>query len=177
MKKDVRDLTTCPVTYTANIIGDPWSLLIARDIVFFGKQTYGEFLSSDEAITTSMLADKLASLESKGLLTKAAHVADRRRTIYSLTDKGLDLFIPLLVEMANWGVTYNPRTVPNSGWVKQAATDKSKLVALVRQTVVNGGSVLNGRDSVMNQLEWDQSFRPIAKSPGSHSLNVDENWG
>ncbi|HSW77288.1 MAG TPA: helix-turn-helix domain-containing protein [Candidatus Chromulinivoraceae bacterium] len=153
MKKAVRDQTTCPIAYTANIIGDPWSLLIARDIVFYGKRTYGEFLSSNEGVTTSMLADKLVNLEIQGLLTKAADTIDKRKVIYSLTNKGLDLFIPLLVEMANWGVAYNPLIISNSAWVKQAAIDKNKLVVLVRQTVVKGGSVLNGGDSVMKQLE------------------------
>ncbi len=159
MKKDVRDQTTCPVAYTANVIGDPWSLLIARDIVFFGKRTYGEFLSSGEGITTSMLADKLLKLEVQGLLSKASDTADKRKTIYALTDNGLDLFIPLLVEMANWGVVHNPRTVPNSGWVRQAEADKPKLVDLIRRTVVRGGSVLNGEDSVMRLLERE-AIRP-----------------
>lgn len=154
MKKQLRNQTSCPVTFAANIIGDPWSLLIARDIVFHGKRTYSEFFASDEYITTSMLADKLAHLESEGLLAKTADDGDKRKALYSITDKGLDLFIPILVEMANWGVAHNSRTVPNSAWVKQAAVDKPKLVALVRQTVKDGGSVFRGDNSVISQLEY-----------------------
>lgn len=157
MKKEVRNHTICPVAYTVNIVGDPWSLLIARDIVFYGKKTYSDFLSSGEHITTSMLADKLVSLENEGLVAKVAHTSDRRKTIYSLTNKGLDLFIPLLVDMANWGVVHNPRIRPNSTWAKQATTNKTRLVTLVRETVVNGGSVLGDT----RQADYPTPFRPI----------------
>ncbi len=153
MKKQVRMQSTCPITYAVNIIGDPWSLLIARDIVFHGKQTYNEFLASDERITTSMLADKLVHLEHEGLLTKSVHNTDRRKAMYTLTDKGLDLFIPVLVEMANWGVVHNPRTTPNPVWVKQAARDKNQLLSVIRETVKRGGSVFRGEDTVIHQLK------------------------
>jgi hypothetical protein len=100
-----------------------------------------------------MLADKLASLESGGLLTKTVHTTDGRKTIYSLTNVGLDLFIPLLVDMANWGVVHNPRIAPGSAWAKQAVTDKARLVTLIHQTVAKGGSVFKGKDSAIGQLE------------------------
>ncbi len=158
MKKQVREQTTCPVTFTANIIGDPWSLLIARDIVFHGKRTYSEFLSSAEHITTSMLADKLVHLETAGLLARKTDTSDKRKATYSLTDRGLDLFIPILVAMANWGVAHNPRTIPNSAWVKQAAADTPKLIALVRQTVLEGGSVFHSTRSVVDRLEQSQQL-------------------
>lgn len=173
MKRQARNQTTCPVTFTANIIGDPWSLLIARDIVFHGKRTYSEFLSSGEYITTSMLADKLAHLENEGLLVRQADNDDKRKALYSLTDKGLDLFIPILVEIANWGVIHNPRTIPNSAWVKQARANKSKLVALVRQAITEGSSVFKGERSVISRLEHS-SDNVIDKTPDNASSGYHE---
>ena len=98
----------CPVNSALEVVGDPWSLLVVRDIVFYGKHTFGEFLASEERITTSVLADRLARLVSSGILSKQRNPADRRREFYSLTDAGLAL-IPVLVELANWGVRLRPR--------------------------------------------------------------------
>ena len=47
----------CPVNFALETVGDPWSLLVVRDIVFHGKHAFGEFLASEERITTSVLAD------------------------------------------------------------------------------------------------------------------------
>ena len=54
----------CPVNSALEVVGDPWSLLVVRDIVFYGKHAFGEFLASEERITTSVLADRLARLVS-----------------------------------------------------------------------------------------------------------------
>jgi DNA-binding HxlR family transcriptional regulator len=153
MKKQARAQSTCPITYSVNIIGDPWSLLIARDIIFHGKHTYGEFLESGEYITTSMLADKLDRLEQEGLIAKTASSHDKRKMLYILTHKGLDLFIPVLVDLANWGVVHNPRTTPNPAWVRQAKADREELVRIIRMTVLAGGAVFRGKNSVISQLE------------------------
>jgi len=92
----------CPVNFALETVGDPWSLLVVRDIVFHGKHAFGEFLASEERITTSVLADRLAALVRTGILTKRRSETDRRKESYSLTEKGRAL-IPVLVELANWG--------------------------------------------------------------------------
>src|SRR5687767_15966738 len=81
----------CPISIALEIFGDAWSLLIVRDLMFKGLRTFSEFASSDERIATNILADRLARLESAGIVTKAADPADARRLHYRLTDKGLDL--------------------------------------------------------------------------------------
>ena len=52
------------------MFGDKWSLLIIRDMIFWGKRTYGEFLRSDEGIATNILASRLSQLEDNGFLQK-----------------------------------------------------------------------------------------------------------
>ena len=91
----------CPVNFGLEAFGDKWSLLIVRDIVFWGKKTYGDFLRSDEGIATNILASRLAQLEKEGLLKKTPFAGDKRKDIYSLTEKGMEL-IPLLVEIVAW---------------------------------------------------------------------------
>ena len=100
MKKHQRR-SDCPISFALETFGDTWSLLIVRDIVYFGKKTYGEFLESDEGIATNILASRLEQLEQSGILTKRPYASDKRKEVYSLTEKGLDL-IPILVEMASW---------------------------------------------------------------------------
>lgn len=133
-------------------VGDPWSLLVVRDIVFHGKHAFGEFLASEERITTSVLADRLATLVRTGILTKRRSAADRRKESYSLTEKGLAL-IPVLVELANWGVSYDPDVAANPFWVSKAQTDQAGLYQLIRNTVLAGGSVFRGENTVIGQLE------------------------
>jgi DNA-binding HxlR family transcriptional regulator len=142
----------CPVNFALETVGDPWSLLIVRDIVFHGKHTFGEFLAAEERITTSVLADRLATLVRTGILSKSRDPADRRRESYALTEKGLAL-IPILVELANWGVSYDPEVVTNPLWVSKAGTDREGLYRLIRDTVLASGSVFRGDDSVISQLE------------------------
>ncbi len=128
-----------------------WSLLIVRDIVYFGKKTYGEFLDSDEGIATNILASRLAQLEDKGILVKKPHETDRRKEIYELTEKGLDL-IPVLLELANWGAHHDPQTSAPKEWIDLVNAEKEKMTQLIRTTVQSGGSVFVGPNSVVSKL-------------------------
>jgi DNA-binding HxlR family transcriptional regulator len=95
----------CPVNLALETFGDMWSLLIVRDIIRFKKKTYGEFLSSDEKISTNILADRLSRLVQVGILKKMPDDNDRRKDIYKLTQKGIDLY-PMMLEIILWGVKY-----------------------------------------------------------------------
>ena len=128
-----------------------WSLLIVRDIVYFGKKTYGEFLESEEGIATNILATRLAQMEQKGILVKRPHATDKRKEIYELTEKGLDL-IPILLEMANWGARHDPQTGAPEAWIAAVNADKEKMSRLIHDTVQGGGSVFSGPDSVVSIL-------------------------
>jgi DNA-binding HxlR family transcriptional regulator len=141
----------CPVNFALETVGDPWSLLVVRDIVFYGKHSFGEFLASEERITTSVLADRLATLVGTGIVTKRRSSTDGRMESYSLTEKGLAL-IPVLVELANWGVSYDPEVVTNPLWVSKAEADRVGLYELIRDTVLAGGAVFRGDNSVIDQL-------------------------
>jgi len=128
-----------------------WSLLIVRDMVYFGKTTYSEFLDSDEGIATNILASRLAQLEQSGILVRQSHPHDRRKEIYSLTEKGLDL-IPILLEMANWGAHHDPQTGAPAEWIALVNVNKEAMIRLIRDTVLSGGSIFVGSDSVVNKL-------------------------
>jgi DNA-binding HxlR family transcriptional regulator len=141
----------CPVNSALEAVGDPWSLLVVRDIVFHGKQTFGEFLASEERITTSVLANRLAALVRTGVLTKERSTIDRRKEYYTLTSKGLAL-IPILVELANWGMRHDPEVVAIPLWLDKVRTDREGLYRLIHDTVSAGGAVFRGENSVIEQL-------------------------
>lgn len=95
----------CPIACTLDILGDRWTLLVIRDLMFKGSKTYGEFLQSDEKIATNILADRLRVLEEAGIVEKKAFPGNRVKNLYQLTPKGVDL-MPTLIEIILWGDKY-----------------------------------------------------------------------
>lgn len=100
--KKVKDMRSdCPLNFGLEIFGDKWTLLIIRDLLFFGKRHYNEFLSSEEGISTNILADRLNMLEEEKIIRKEQDATHKQKMAYSLTPKGADL-LPVLVEIGKW---------------------------------------------------------------------------
>lgn len=97
----------CPINLGLEVFGDKWSLLIVRDMMFAGKRHFREFLASDEAISTNILADRLSKLVEAGVLTRADDPSHRLKAIYSLTEKGIEL-LPVIAEISRWSRKYEP---------------------------------------------------------------------
>lgn len=107
MKKQVKESTEkrseCPISCSLDLVGDKWSLLIIRDMLYLGKTTYNEFLSSRESISTNILNDRLVKLTEQGLIT---FTGTAKRKKYELTKKGLDLK-PVLESVALFGMKHS----------------------------------------------------------------------
>lgn len=101
----------CPVSISLEVLGDRWSLLIIRDMMVRGCQTFKEFLGSGEGIATNVLASRLKRLEASGIITADAGEDDRRRVHYRLTEKGIDL-APALLELLIWGARHEETGAP-----------------------------------------------------------------
>lgn len=142
----------CPVNFGLEAIGDQWSLLIVRDIVFWGKRTYGEFLSSEEGIATNVLARRLKELEQKGILEKHTAEADKRKEVYSLTEKGLAL-IPILLEISGWSSRHDPQTIAPKEFVEYVYGHRDQMFALITETVRDGGAIFAGENSVVQKMQ------------------------
>lgn len=95
----------CPLNYALELFGDKWSLLIIRDMIFFNKRYYQEFLLSEEKISTNILANRLLMLENKGFISKEQSPDHKQKKIYSLTEKGIDL-VPIIIEIGLWSDKY-----------------------------------------------------------------------
>jgi DNA-binding HxlR family transcriptional regulator len=90
-------------------VGDRWTLLLIRDLMFAGKRHFREFLQSEEAISSNVLADRLNSLVENGIVTRRDDPTHAQKAIYSLSEKGLDL-LPVLIAMSAWTQKHYPRT-------------------------------------------------------------------
>src|ERR1700716_1922471 len=104
MREDQR--SGCPINLTLEVVGDKWSLLIIRDMIFGNRRHFRELLTqSEEGIASNILADRLKRLGEQGIITKANDPSHKQKSIYSLTEQGIEL-LPLLAQMATWGRKY-----------------------------------------------------------------------
>jgi DNA-binding HxlR family transcriptional regulator len=97
-----RRRSECPINLAVEMLGDRWSLLVLRDIMFAGKRHYRELLAADERISTKILADRLRALTDAGLLTRRDDPTHKQKAIYSLTDRSIAL-VPVLTHLGVWG--------------------------------------------------------------------------
>lgn len=91
----------CPFTSALDVLGDRWILVIVKQMLIEGKETFKDFTESDEAIATNILSAKLKLLEEHGIILKTKRPHNKKTNLYLLTDKGLAL-TPILVELALW---------------------------------------------------------------------------
>jgi DNA-binding HxlR family transcriptional regulator len=100
------------------VIGDRWSLLIVRDLMFAGKRHYRELMRSDEGISTNILAERLARLVDVGVLSRTDDPTHKQKAIYSLTPMGIDL-LPIVAQLGIWGRKYLPVTAESGAQAKR----------------------------------------------------------
>ncbi|MGD7704922.1 winged helix-turn-helix transcriptional regulator [Microlunatus sp. Y2014] len=99
----------CAINAAVEALGDPWSLIVLRDVMFGNRRSFRELLTrSDEGIASNILSSRLRSLVAAGLLTKAESTRGRRGS-YSLTEAGIQT-LPILVAMGTWGLAHRDGT-------------------------------------------------------------------
>jgi DNA-binding HxlR family transcriptional regulator len=139
--KKLKKRSYCGVSSTLDIIGDKWSLLIIRDILFNHKSTFGDFLNSDEKIATNILTDRLTFLEAEGIILKKEHPDSKAKYLYQLTPKGIDL-LPVLMEMVVWSDKYLEISERGKDFARKIRDNKEELIKKIT-------SQLNGADRKM----------------------------
>lgn len=121
----------CPISFALDIIGDKWSLLVLRDIIFKDKKYYNDFLVSEEQIATNILAERLKRLKDGGLIKSRKDQNNKKKIVYSPTAKALDL-IPMVLEMIEWSAKYDPETAAPSEFIKLIEKDRKRLAGQIR---------------------------------------------
>lgn len=126
----------CPISTALELVGDPWSLLIVRDLLFKKLRTFKEFASAGEGIASNILTERLLRLETHGIVTKRIDAADQRRYVYRLTQKGFDL-APVLMELVVWAAKHEQTEAPEP-IVREMRTRRRQLLAKLRREWKSG---------------------------------------
>ena len=126
--------SSCPVSCALDILGDKWTLLIVRDLVFSGKRYFGDFQNSPEKIATNILSDRLKKLEEGHILLRRRDPDNARKVIYIPTEKCLDL-VPPIMELLRWGAKYTPGSNVHENLVQRFEQDRMEFMAEIRHSL------------------------------------------
>lgn len=121
----------CPISMALELLGDAWSLLIVRDLMFKDRRTYNDFLTGGEGIASNVLADRLRKLEEANIIEKRRDPDDARRFLYRLSAKGIDL-APVLTELVIWSARHEQTDAPPAV-VRSMRNDRAAFLAQVRR--------------------------------------------
>jgi DNA-binding HxlR family transcriptional regulator len=98
----------CPINLTLEVMGDRWSLIVIRDVMFGNRRHFRELLTrSEEGIASNILAARLKRLLAQGLLTRADDPSHKQKAVYSLTEKAIQL-VPVFAAIGAWGRCFLP---------------------------------------------------------------------
>jgi len=127
----------CPINIALEALGDGWSLLIVRDLMFKQRKTYKDFLEAEEGIASNILADRLRRLENLRIISRQQDPADARRYVYRLTETGVNL-APMLLEMILWSARHFTTGAPPEVLLEMAQ-HRERFLARVRKDWENSG--------------------------------------
>lgn len=98
----------CPINLATEVLGDRWSLVVIRDMMFGNRRHFRELLQrSEEGIASNILADRLRRLTEHGLVTRAPDPTHKQKRIYSLTEPAIQL-VPVMAQLGAWGRRHLP---------------------------------------------------------------------
>ena len=121
----------CPINFAVQVFGDPWSLLIIRDLMFTERRTYSDFLNAEEGIATNILAARLELLQREGLIRREG---EGRGAKFSLTQKGLDV-LPAMLELVSWSARYDADTAAPRPFVARVRRERVTITAELRENL------------------------------------------
>lgn len=108
----------CPINLSVELLGDHWTLLVLRDVMFANRHTFGALLGeSEEGIASNILSDRLKRLVAAGLLTRAPVEGHRQRIRYDLTERAVDL-LPAMVALGAWSTRHLDPDPALAAWVQ-----------------------------------------------------------
>jgi DNA-binding HxlR family transcriptional regulator len=97
------DKQVCSLAGALDVVGERWSLLIVRDVLF-GLRRFDQ-LQENLGIARNVLQKRLQRLVEHGVLERRLYSEHPARHEYRLTEKGLDLW-PAMVALLQWGDRY-----------------------------------------------------------------------
>ena len=89
----------CPVARGLDQIGDWWTLLVVREVMY--GLSHFEDIRASLGISRAVLSNRLKRLLDNGILVKLQDQEDGRAAVYRLTQKGNDLW-PVILSLLSW---------------------------------------------------------------------------
>jgi DNA-binding HxlR family transcriptional regulator len=151
----------CMMARALEVVGERWSLLIVRDLLF-GPRRFTDLGRGLDEITPTRLTDRLRQLEAAGILEREAAPEGGREVWYELTEAGRDL-----------GAAVDALTL----WGIEHARQPPLLDEAVHPVpVMIGTKVLLNRDAagIAAPLAWVWRFADDDEYTLRHE---DESWG
>lgn len=106
--QDIERRSGCPINLAMEVLGDRWSLVVIRDMMFGNRRHFRELLTrSEEGIASNILAARLKRLVALGLVTKREDPSHSQKAIYSLAEPAIQL-VPVLAVLGAWGRRHLP---------------------------------------------------------------------
>ena len=108
----------CPIRASLGVLGRKWTLLVLRDIAFFGNVRFSAIMKTNPGLGPRILSMRLRELEEEGFIQSAPNHEDRREISYRLTRKGLDV-MPILTAFIQFGIRYHASRVFQDGRARE----------------------------------------------------------
>ncbi|MFE0591901.1 winged helix-turn-helix transcriptional regulator [Micromonospora echinospora] len=141
----------CPINLAVEVLGDRWSLVVVRDMMFGNRRHFRELLTgSQEGIASNILADRLHRLVAHGLVSRSPDPTHRQKVVYSLTEPAIQL-VPVLAHLGAWGRRHLP---------------VSRELAVRAELLERGGPEL--WDRFMDELR--EQHLGVSRPPGTGSV-------
>jgi DNA-binding HxlR family transcriptional regulator len=137
------------------VLGDRWSLVVIRDIMFGNRRHFRDLLThSEERIASNMLAARLKRLVALGLISRQDDPSHSQKVIYSLTEQAIQL-VPVLAMIGAWGRRH---------------LSVSEELSIRAELLEEGGAPMWGQ--FMGELRLIHIKDPIGGADGRHASSV-----
>jgi DNA-binding HxlR family transcriptional regulator len=152
---DIERRSGCPINLTMEVLGDRWSLVVIRDIMFGNRRHFRDLLThSEEGIASNILAARLKRLVALGLISKQNDPSHSQKVIYSLTEQAIQL-VPVFAMIGAWGRRHLP---------------VSEELSIRAQLLEEGGAPMWSQ--FMDDLRLIHIKDPIGGADGRHVSSV-----
>jgi DNA-binding HxlR family transcriptional regulator len=125
----------CPIANALDLLGDRWTLLVLRDLIFYGRHEFGEFLNGGEGIATNVLSDRLERLCCAGIVARFHHPTNGKKYVYRVTATGIDL-IPTMIELVIWSERHLPAVRVPPERMAPLVKDRANFIRQLRRTLL-----------------------------------------
>lgn len=126
----------CPLANALDLLGDRWTLLVLRDLIFYNRREFGELIEGGEGIATNVLTERLGRLCSSGLVARFDHPTNGKKYIYRVTEQGIDL-IPMMIELVIWSERHLPAVRVPPERMAPLVKDRKNFIRKLSQTLLS----------------------------------------